>query len=91
LDSFDVNWDDPEPAEIHGEAEFRIAMNLVRVGGIILIDDTPTSSAAKILGVTLQDADKTRGKGGRVLESIQNNPNFEVIFHEYAVAIKRNN
>ena len=91
LDSFDVDWDDPEPAEIHGEAEFKIAMNLVRVGGIILIDDTPTSNAAKILGVAPQDAGRTRGKGGRVLQSISNNPNFEVIFHEYAVAIKRNN
>jgi hypothetical protein len=91
LDSFDVDWDDPEPAEIHGEAEFKIAMNLIRVGGIILIDDTPTPSAAKILGITLQDVDRTRGKGGRVLQAIQNNPDFSVIFHEYAVAIKRTN
>jgi len=89
LDSYDVDWEDPEPAEIHGEAEFKVAMNLIRIGGIILIDDTPTSSAARLIGLSLLDTARTRGKGGRVLQSIRDDPKFEIIYHDYAVAIRR--
>ncbi len=94
LDSFDVDWGNPGPAEIHGEEEFKIAMRLVRIGGIILIDDTPTHSAALRAGIELIRAKETvlpmsRGKGARALRLLESNPDFEIFFHEYAVAIKR--
>ncbi len=94
LDSFDVDWGNPDPAEIHGEEEFKIAMRLVRIGGVILIDDTPTLRAAKQAGIQLIRAKEatlplSRGKGARALRSLETNANFEVFFHDYAVAIKR--
>ena len=94
LDSIDVDGGNPEPAENHGEAEFKIAMTLVRVGGIILIDDTPTASALLrnriLLNVELNPSLQTvRGKGARVLWSIENNPNFSIYYHDYALALQR--
>ena len=94
LDSFDVDWSNPEPAEIHGEEEFKIAMRLVRVGGIILIDDTPTLSAAERIGIKLVSAKETvlpmsRGKGARAVRFLETNSEFAIFFHDYAVAIKR--
>jgi hypothetical protein len=94
LDSFDVDWDDPLPAEEHGRKEFEIAKSLIRIGGIILIDDTPTHQFAKQLGiVTASDEHGTnsivRGKGAKALSAIADDPRFEILNHEYAVAIKR--
>lgn len=95
LDSYDVDWENPEPAELHGEAEFKIAMELVRVGGIILIDDTPTPGAAFRVGVHMNDAvlggsPSIRGKGAKALHIVEANPNFSILYHDYAVAIRRN-
>ena len=96
LDSYDVYWENPEPAELHGEAEFKIAMELVRVGGIILIDDTPTPGAAFRVGVRMNDAvlkgsPSIRGKGAKAFQLVEANPNFSILYHDYAVAIRRNN
>jgi hypothetical protein len=95
LDSYDVDWENPEPAELHGEAEFKIAMELVRVGGIILIDDTPTPDAASRVGVRMNDAvtgvfPLIRGKGAKALQLVEVKPNFSILYHDYAVAIRRN-
>lgn len=94
LDSFDVDWDDPSPAEEHGGKEFEIAKTIVRVGGIILIDDTPTKDFAERLGISNStehhlDDPTVRGKGALALKMILNDPRFVIICHEYAVAIKR--
>jgi hypothetical protein len=94
LDSFDVDWAQPEPAEIHGEKEFEIAMKLVRIGGVILIDDTPTAAAALRAGIQLEVSTETgapiiKGKGARAIQRLRSDTNFEVFFHDYAVAIKR--
>jgi hypothetical protein len=94
LDSFDVNWQDPEPAEIHGEAEFKIAMGMIRVGGIILIDDTPTPEVAAQNGIcppnTREEGSfRFRGKGARAFRLVEQNSNFTIFFHDYAVAFKR--
>jgi hypothetical protein len=96
LDSYDVDWENPEPAELHGEAEFKIAMELVRIGGIILIDDTPTPGAASRVGIRMNDAvlggsPSIRGKGAKALQLVEANPNFSILYHDYAVAIRRNN
>lgn len=95
LDSYDVDWENPVPAELHGEAEFKIAMELVRVGGIILIDDTPTPDAASRVGIRMNDAvtggfPSIRGKGAKALQIVEANPNFSILYHDYAVAIRRN-
>lgn len=95
LDSYDVDWENPEPAELHGEAEFKIAMELVRIGGIILIDDTPTSAAAIRVGIHMNErmsggSQAIRGKGAKALQLVETNPHFSVVYHDYAVAIRRN-
>jgi hypothetical protein len=41
LDSWDVNWKDPNPSEIHGIAEFLAASNNLSEGSMLLVDDTP--------------------------------------------------
>ena len=95
LDSYDVDWENPEPAELHGEAEFKIAMELVRVGGIVLIDDTPTPGAASRVGIRMNDAvtggsPSVGGKGAKALHLVEANPDFSILYHDYAVAIRRN-
>jgi hypothetical protein len=94
LDSFDVDWENPSPAEEHGGKEFEIAKTIIRVGGIILIDDTPTKNHAERLGINNSaehhlDYPTVRGKGALALQMILNDPRFVIICHEYAVAIKR--
>lgn len=95
LDSYDVDWENPEPAELHGEAEFKIAMELVRIGGIVLIDDTPTPAAAIRLGINMNESisggsQEIRGKGAKAHRLVEANPNFSIFYHDYAVAIRRN-
>ena len=94
LDSYDVDWANPTPAEIHGEKEFAIAKKLIRVGGIILIDDTPTQDFAKRMGLniaapTIDQPLTIRGKGALALLAIKGDSNFSILSHQYAVAIKR--
>jgi len=94
LDSFDVDWLDPSPAEQHGAKEFELAKKLIRIGGIILIDDTPTVAAAIQIGVaspTQIDGEpvEIRGKGAEAVKAVRDDPNFIILSHEYAIAIKR--
>jgi len=94
LDSFDVDWNNPEPAELHGEAEFIVASNLVHVNGIILIDDTPTKDAMIQMRLDSQNSLTSetgivRGKGGRVFRLVEASDNFEILYHDYAVAVRK--
>ena len=41
LDSWDVNWSDPNPSGLHGLAEFLAASSSLQSGSILLVDDTP--------------------------------------------------
>lgn len=42
LDSWDLDWNDPHPAAIHGLAEWNALLPMLGAGSKVLIDDTPT-------------------------------------------------
>ena len=41
LDSWDVEWSNPNPSGLHGLAEFLSASSHMKKGSLLLIDDTP--------------------------------------------------
>ena len=41
LDSWDVDWANPNPSALHGLAEFLAASEHMQLGSLLLIDDTP--------------------------------------------------
>jgi hypothetical protein len=88
LDSFDVDWRDPNPAEQHGLKEFLIAREILRNKGIILIDDTPTSASRLRTGLPpIDQGEGVRGKGALALSEVNSDQRFTVLHHDYAVAL----
>ena len=92
LDSWDVDWQDPEPSMEHGLAEFHAIERLLGPGSVLLIDDTPTSldvmplrgrdAAASFLG----QRGFLPGKGALVIQELQSRSNVRVIWQGYSVA-----
>lgn len=70
LDSFDIDWDKPIPAMQHGLKEFQSVEKYLKVGSVVVIDDTPINQSA--------------GKGALVLEKIKLQPEkYRIIYHNY--------
>ena len=94
LDSWDVDWSDPDPAAHHGYKEFQAIRNSLKIGDILIIDDTPrdysflpASIAANLKDVQLE-TNLMPGKGALVFQEIQNDPKYKILFHEYSMVVK---
>ena len=90
LDSFDLDLENPEPSMKHGYKEFSLLDKKIKIGCIIIIDDTP--SDLKYFDNETIKIEKSKfipGKGALVFEEIKENKNYEILFHEYALAIKK--
>jgi hypothetical protein len=94
LDSWDVDWEDSLAASLHGKKEFDAILPALRVGDLVLIDDTPRDLTFLPHHVH-KSAEEFQlqqrampGKGGLVVKEISNDPNFEILFHEYALLFK---
>jgi hypothetical protein len=98
LDSWDVDWSNPEPSELHGLAEFTNIEQLLNDGAVILIDDTP-QNLSLVPKDFRRDAERYQsltgrlpGKGSLILARIKEDaPNrFDVIYHGYNLVLKFN-
>lgn len=92
LDSWDVNWADPIPSAIHGLNEFFAIWPTLKKGGLLLVDDTPKSSAIlmEISKEGAKDFDTfegifgfTPGKGGLIKKFLEANSLGKMVTHEY--------
>ena len=94
LDSWDVDWSDPEPAARHGYREFQEIRNSLEIGDIVIIDDTPrdysflpTSIITSFEEVRLE-TDLMPGKGALVFQEVLKDPKYKNLYHEYSLVIK---
>jgi hypothetical protein len=102
LDSFDLDLMNPEPSENHGLNEFINIYKDLKVGCLVAIDDTPSDYSYFLptkgevkeeyrKQIKKNGPDYIPGKGRKILDLIASLKNFEVIFHEYAVILKKIN
>ena len=90
LDSFDLDLDNPEPSMNHGYKEFSLLDEKIKIGCIIIIDDTPCDLKYFKNQIIENEASKiVPGKGALILEEIKENNKYEILFHEYALVIKK--
>ena len=92
LDSFDVDLSNPTPSMEHGLEEFLLLDKLITKNTLIAIDDTPKD--IKFFGEGVKKAkignrDLVPGKGALVIEEVRKNKNYEVIYHEYSIILKK--
>lgn len=94
LDSWDVDWQNPELAALHGLAEFRAIEGRLTKGNLILIDDTPKSICyihPDYHVYALQYFNKHGvfpGKGAEIIKLLENDDRYITIFHEYAILLR---
>jgi hypothetical protein len=96
LDSWDVDWANPEGAANHGLAEFKAIRHSLKPGALVLIDDTPAS--LDYIGIEFHDFSRSYlrtygvlpGKGALVLKMVQNSDDYEILLHEYALLFRKN-
>ena len=102
LDSFDLDLMNPEPSENHGLNEFINIYKDLKIGCLVAIDDTPSDysyflpTKDEVKEEYIEEIKKNRpdyipGKGRKILDLIATDENFKVIFHEYAVILKKIN
>ena len=92
LDSFDLDLNNPEPSMNHGYKEFSLLDKKIRNGCIIIIDDTPCDlNYFDSDIISNQDFSFIPGKGTLILNEIKESNNYEILFHEYALVIKKIN
>lgn len=89
LDSWDLNWNDPEQAAQHGLNEWHAVARLMGAGSILIVDDSPVS----IDWVPEQFRQLAReyeiahgylpGKGALIDIELRSDPRVELIWHGY--------
>ena len=88
LDSFDLDVLDPEPSQEHGLNEFLLLNNNIKKGALIAIDDTPKD--VNLFGDKFENIHNfIPGKGRLVLNYIDKHGGYEIIYHHYAVILKK--
>jgi hypothetical protein len=90
LDSFDIDWKNPFPAMQHGLKEFKAVEKYLKVGSVIVIDDTPASqsfipdSEGNLATSIKANLGVYPGKGALVLAMIKLQPDkYRIIYHKY--------
>jgi len=95
LDSYDIDWLNPEPSQIHGLNEFlAIHLNL-KNGSLLLIDDTPFSPEwfdyrEGIYNTLLEsyiENNRMPGKGRYVVDLLSDNESNELILKNKNVSL----
>lgn len=91
LDSWDLDWSDPMPAEVHGLREWEAVAPLMVPGSILIVDDTPSD----LEWIPAQHREQARqyreahgylpGKGSRIVELLDGEARFQKVWHGYNV------
>jgi hypothetical protein len=93
LDSWDVDWADPQASMDHGLAEFHAIAPLLRSGSVLLIDDTPTAleyvppSHTEQAQRFLAQRGFLPGKGALVIQELQQRADVRKIWEGYSVGL----
>jgi hypothetical protein len=93
LDSWDVDWSNPEPASEHGFRELASILAKLTSATHLIVDDTPSKldyiaeENRKIANEYLRREGVLPGKGAKILQT-QNELGLKPIFHEYALILK---
>jgi len=93
LDSFDLDWYNPQPAALHGLKEFIALQPALKKNSLVLIDDTPSTPYWIDYRNTLYDDMVTYyntnnclpGKGMHVLSVFKE---YNILLHNYQVLYK---
>ena len=100
LDSWDLDWSSPIPAEEHCLREWQALRPLLRRGSVVIIDDTPRTVAhippARPRWIQLAEEWKmshgyTPGKGAGVLRQISRDGSASVLWHGYNLVLTIDN
>ena len=89
LDSWDVDWADPNQCAKHGLEEFRLVKPFLKKGSILVIDDTPNSLKwipSEFHEIALnyeRENGVLPGKGALVVKELESDPGSQKIWHEY--------
>ena len=89
LDSWDVDWFNPNESAIHGYNEYLRIKNNLKSGSVIVIDDTPRTldwippECFDIAQEYLRENGVLPGKGALILKELQGSPLVKKIWHEY--------
>jgi hypothetical protein len=96
LDSWDVDWSNPNESAIHGYNEYLRIKDRLKSGSVLVIDDTPrtidwippefSDSAQEFLRVN----GVLPGKGALILKELQGSPLVKKIWHEYNLVFQLN-
>ena len=89
LDSWDVDWKNPNLSAKHGFEEFRLVKPYLKRGSVLIIDDTPNSlkwipkeyheialNYERLYGVL-------PGKGALILKELESYLNVKKVWHDY--------
>ena len=95
LDSYDLDWWDPDPSEAHAVAEWHALRPFTVPGSLVLIDDTPLD-LSWVPRPELLEAARARvaatgrmpGKGSGLLSELAGDPSVEVVWHGYNVLLR---
>jgi hypothetical protein len=91
LDSWDLDWTDPEAAALHGLAEWRAICGLLSPSALVIIDDTPASLGW--IPVQFHEAAQDfradhgflPGKGALVHQQLVNSSKARILWHGYNI------
>ena len=90
LDSFDIDWKNPFPAMEHGLREFESVEKYLKIGSVVVIDDTPVGlsfipeSESDLANTIKTNLGVYPGKGALVLAKIKLKPDkYRIIYHNY--------
>jgi hypothetical protein len=93
LDSYDLDWYEPDPSAAHGLKEYKAILPVLRTGSLLLIDDTPSTPYwMDDRGLTYQNMIKfyethnyLPGKGQYVLSEPKKT---QILLHNYQILYK---
>lgn len=95
LDSFDVDWDNPEPSALHGLMEIETLLPHLANFSIVIIDDTPASfefmdeNHQQARTVFKSKYDCEPGKGGLILNFLERKGfNVKVLHHSQNLVLE---
>ena len=95
LDSWDLDWDCPEPAEEHGLHEWHAIQGLLKPGSVLIIDDTPASLhwVPEILHEKgkhfLHSRGFLPGKGALIARELEEANEFTKLWHGYNLVYRK--
>ena len=95
LDSWDVVWEDPDPAAKHGLREWNALQPILGPGSVVVIDDTPASpgwilddEARAAAQDFLDRCGYMPGKGSLVFQQVKDDERIEVVHHAYNLVLR---